>query len=245
MLFFLFSCFETAVADKPTDEMCRHYRKWKKSGISTAALQQGLTYYKQNNYLFDNHTSIAIADYSLSSKKRRFFVFSWEDGAVHKVQVSHGSGKQDKQKWGDLDNDGMLDTCDKDGDQTNMTRVGFFKVGNYYLSENHDPTQWPDLIIEGEEERINGLQLMGLSVTNSEAFSRGVVMHEAMYNAGAAGRQMGKSFGCPAFRPEEGSKIMPLFHHGGMYYSYAPQCETQHQKVLASIPNWEKTCTVQ
>ena len=243
MLFFFIACFEQASAEKPTSDMCKHYRSWKKTGISTAALQQGLSYYQENYDTFDNHTSIAIADYSLSSRKKRFFVFLWKDGSVQKVQVSHGSGTQKKKKWGDLNNDGMLDACDKDGNQQNMTRVGFFKVGEYYLSKRHSPKKWPNLKIEGEKSRINGLRMDGLSSTNKKSRSRGVVMHEATYNAGKPGRQMGKSYGCPAFRPGEGSKIMPYFAHGGMFYAYVPQCKTQYKKVLSDVPNWEKMCT--
>ena len=221
-------------------ELCRNFEHWKQSGISEDALRQGLTYFRDHIDLFPNKKSIAIADYSLSSTKKRFFVFHWEDGAVEKVHVSHGSGAQGKTKWGDPDHDGFLDTCMHNGDPTNMTRVGFFRVAEYYHSTNHTPKQWPFLSIEGEQKNINGLRLDGLSSTNKQARSRGVVMHEATYNTG---RVMGRSYGCPAFRPSEGAEIMPAFAHGGMYYSYVPRCEAQQEEVLKEVEDWEQTCS--
>jgi hypothetical protein len=222
------------------DELCIHFDSWKKSGISEDALRQGLTYIRMHVSDFENTSAFAIADYSLSSRKKRFFVFIWENGSIKKVHVSHGSGLQNKKKWGDINHDGMLDACDHKEDQTNMTRVGFFRASEYYLSATHDPKKWPDLKIEGEKKRINGLRLDGLSSTNNKARPRGVVMHEATYNKSAV---MGRSFGCPAFRPGTGASVMPYFAKGGMYYSYVPQCERQQQKVYTEIPNWEKTCS--
>ena len=80
-------------------QLCVHFDSWKKSGISEDALRQGLTYLRMHVSDFENTSSFAIADYSLSSKKKRFFVFGWADGSIKKVHVSHGSGKQKKKKW--------------------------------------------------------------------------------------------------------------------------------------------------
>ena len=48
----------------------------------------------------------------------------------------HGSGSQDGTKWGDPEHDGVLNACHYNGDQTNMTRVGFFKVAGIIGQES-------------------------------------------------------------------------------------------------------------
>lgn len=247
-LFSIFACFaeevsfeNVGVVDKTNveEKLCVHFSQWKKSGISEDALRQGLTYFRDHISTFENTKAIAIADYHQSSKKKRFFVFEWDTGKVHKEHISHGSGVQKKKKWGDADHNGMLDACDHNGDQTNMTRVGFFRVLDYYLSSKHGPKKWPNLIVSTENKRINGLRLEGLSSTNKASLKRGVVMHEATYNTNAV---MGRSFGCPAFRPGRGSVVMPYFAKGGMFYAYVPQCSTQYKKVQEEISNWSTTC---
>ena len=231
----------TSVLNKKNVEerLCTHFSRWKQSGVSEDALRQGLTFFRDHISEFENTKAFAIADYQISSDKKRFFVFEWETGRMYKEHVSHGSGSQKNKKWGDPNHDGMLDTCDHNLNQSNMTRVGIFKVLDYYLSSTHGPKKWPDLNISGERTRINGLRLKGLSSTNKESLKRGVVMHEATYNTNSI---MGRSFGCPAFRPNRGSVIMPYFAKGGMFYAYAPQCRKQYQKVREEIQNWEDTC---
>ena len=221
-----------------TDEqLCQHFNRWKSSGVSQEALQQALKFYSQEVSTFENSSHFAIADYSKSSKKKRFYLFNWQDGSYKTVHVSHGSGSQDGTKWGDPEHDGVLNACHYNGDQTNMTRVGFFKVAEYYWSKSHSKS-WPELK-PGSSQKRNGVRMDGLSPTNHRARKRGVVMHEANYNRNSI---MGRSYGCPAFRPGEGAPILDKIKRGGLYYSYAPQCSALTAQVLETVSGWETMC---
>ena len=114
---------------------------------------------------------------------------------------------------------------------------------DFYLSTGHDEVVkgrkgWPDLDVRAAGRR-NGLRLRGLSASNQEAMERGVVMHEAFYNEGEV---MGRSYGCPAFRPGEGSPVLEQIADGGLFYGYAPVCEAQMEAPLAQVKGWESIC---
>ena len=229
---------EFSSGNATTDQLCQHFKRWKSSGVSQDALQQALQFYSEELVSFENSSYFAIADYSKSSKTKRFYLFNWQDGSFETVHVSHGSGSQGGKKWGDPEHDGLLNACQHKGDQTNMTRVGIFKVSEYYWSKSHSRS-WPELN-PGGSQRHNGIRMDGLSPTNHQARNRGVVMHEANYNQSSI---MGRSYGCPAFRPGEGGPIIEKIKQGGLYYSYAPQCATLTAEVLETIIGWETKCT--
>ena len=130
--------------------------------------------------------------------------------------------------------DGMLDACQYREDQTNMTRVGFFRTAELYLSSQ----KWPTFSRNGKG-KYSGMRMDGLSKTNKHTRKRAVVMHEADYNQH---RIMGRSFGCPAFRPSEGRAIMNRIREGSLFYAYAPQCSDLYATVLEQVPRWQGTC---
>ncbi len=125
-----------------------------------------------------------------------------------------------------------------------MTRPGFFKTLNLYNSSSHKEQRakngrlskgWPNI-----EKSLNGLRLKGLTVgVNNFAYKRGVVMHEAWYNQGSL---MGRSYGCPAFAPDEAKEILSLIKNGTLFFAYVPQCEEDTKIVGASIKGWQDFC---
>lgn len=232
--------------------VCRHYSKWVAAGVPKAPLQQMLKYYERNQNKFRNQRYLSFADYSQSSSKKRFYLFDMNTGAVTREHVSHGSGYRARNNNGDPNHDGMIDRCShSDGTRTNMTRVGFFQTANFYFSTSHDRSKkgrkgWPNLSTNKSSARVNGLRMVGLSETNKEALSNGVVMHEAFYNQDAMNGMgvMGRSYGCPAFLPGRGAQVMDKIAGGSLFYGYSgDRCSREMNRgPLAQVSGWAKMC---
>ena len=243
MVFFLSCTFwetSTFAKKKGNEDVCTHYQRFLDAGVPKEPLNQALAFYTQKQ--FSNNRYVSIADYTQSSTKNRFYLLDLETGHVQKEKVSHGSGFQKGKKYGDPDHDGMLDSCQHNGDRTNMTRVGFFTTAELYFSSAHDAKKgrkgWPD--IQDSATRYNGLRLKGMSSSNKESYSRGVVMHEANYNKRA---KMGRSYGCPAFVPKKGREIMHKIKEGSLFYGYAPQCVALMKAPIQQVKGWESQCS--
>lgn len=224
-----------------TGSECAHYKDFLAAGVNKKALKQALFFYKQNKRRFTKQRYISIADYSKNSRDKRFYILDMQTGRVQKENVSHGSGSSKYGNPGDPNHDGMLDRCHRSGKSTNpnsryaMTRGGFFETENFYHS-SHNEKGWP--VVAGSN--YNGLKLKGLSSgVNNEAESSGVVMHGAWYNTGAV---MGRSFGCPAFRPDRAKAVLDKIYGGSLYYSYVPQCQTEQGIVDNEVRGWEGMC---
>lgn len=247
---------------------CKHYKKFLNAGVPKEALKQALTYYDKNNKKFKNQNYITIADYSQSSTKKRFFLLDMRTGKVSTEKVSHGSGSAkvngQRIKFADAtinkgqvtrasNHNGRMVRCripskfrkSVQHDQYALTRPGFFKTGEFYMSWSHDEQKkgrkgWPTFRVDGRS--FNGMRMDGLSKgVNDKARAQGVVMHEAYYNTG---KVMGRSFGCPAFPPNKGRDIMEKIAGGSLYYSFVPisGCSEDYNKALKDIPNWERAC---
>ncbi|MFG1494817.1 murein L,D-transpeptidase catalytic domain-containing protein [Halobacteriovorax sp. ZH4_bin.1] len=245
-------------------EDCQFYERFLDQGVPIEALKQSLLYYKENKSKFKNKNYITIADYSQNSKHKRFFLLDMKTGEVKNYKVSHGSGKVRGVTYADAtitdsgrvtrasNHVGRLIRCRVPArakpkhDQWAMTRPGFFKTGEFYMSSSHDERVkgqrgWPTFRTSGRN--YNGMRLDGLSKgVNDKARSQGVVMHEAYYNRGNI---MGRSFGCPAFVPGEGREIMEKINNGSLYYSYVPNegCRSDYNKALKDVKGWERMCT--
>lgn len=100
---------------------------------------------------------------------------------------------------------------------------------------------WPYLG-KGYPADHNGMRMKGLvKGVNDKAKANGVVMHGAWYNQGSG---MGRSYGCPAFHPDEFRSVADALKDGALYYSYTPKCEDDMKLVLKTIPNWKKACSI-
>lgn len=226
------------VVHEPASKVCELFSHFKNLGVPEIPLKQLMTYYYADPSKFKDGY-ISLADYSQNSKQKRFYLMDLNTGSVTQEKVSHGSGNKNKVKYGDRNHDGMLDKCTQsDGSRLNMTRPGFYRVENYYYSASHRK-QWPVL---KSGTSYNGLRMVGLSATNTDALGKGVVMHEANYNSSAG--VMGRSYGCPAFVPKKGAPLMAKMAGGGLFYAYAPVCKAQMDEVLkdTKVKGWEETC---
>jgi hypothetical protein len=219
----------------------KFYDNFISQGVPKQPLEDALKYFKENQNKFENKNVISIADYSIHSSQKRFFLLDMKTGKVTKEVVAHGSGKRDGVRAGDPNHDGILDKCKHTSPaccnqgpgtsgynsstyrscvttkncQQNMTRVGFMKVKNPYQSSQN----FPALDSAGH----NGVRIEGLEDRNFEANSKGIVFHERWYVRGE-GSVQGRSFGCPAFPPGKGAPLLSKMKGGSLYYSYAPQC---------------------
>ncbi len=252
------------VVEKVAPKECRHYGKFLYNGVPKNALKQALMYFQNNKSKFKNQKYISIADYSQNSKNKRFFLLNMETGEVELKKVSHGSGKVGKIRFADAtikngkvttnsNHNGMMKRCripeqyttKKVHSQWALTRPGFFKTGEFYMSQSHDEkvkgrSGWPTFNVGGRS--YNGMKLDGLvSGVNDKSRAQGVVMHEAYYNEGSV---MGRSYGCPAFVPKQGRALMEKITGGSLYYSYVPitDCEKDHNKVLKEVKGWQSMC---
>ena len=252
-----FNTWATTAVD--TASLCETYQGFLQQGVPKNPLKQAMVYFEQNRDKISNQSVITIADYGLHSGQRRFYVLSLPTQKMEKYRVSHGSGSVRGVRWGDRDHNGYLDRCalpkdvvkkSKKHPRFALTRPGFFLTGETYNSRAHDPLNprakqpWPVL---STKPRFNALRLDGLiQGVNDKARSRGVVMHEAFYNQNEL--KMGRSFGCPAFKPQIGRKIINQIKGGSLYYSYVPTqhetCIADMKQVLSTIEGWEGYCEV-
>ena len=142
---------------------------------------------------------LAVIDYSLPSTTPRLWVF---DLAANKLLfrevVAHGQGTGENM---------ARNFSNKDG--SHQTSLGLFRTADTYIGKN------------GYSLRMQGLE----PGTNDAAMSRAIVMHGAPYvnmqMAHQKGR-LGRSWGCPAVRPEVAKQVIDSLKNGQMIFSYYP-----------------------
>lgn len=238
---------ESPQADPISGEACEFYDRFKQSGIDEKPLKQALLFYQKNRKSFPNEKWLSVADYSLRSDKKRFYMLNMQTGEVIREKVSHGSGHQNGKKKGDLRHDGHLDKCHDNGNRTNMTRPGFFKTAEFYRSTSHTDMknyngrkmrEWPFI---DASNRTNAMRLDGLSPgINDHARRRGVVMHGAWYNDIMS--IMGRSYGCPAFESDKAPEVLNRIKDGSLFYAFTPQCSDDQRQIDRQVEGWEGMC---
>jgi hypothetical protein len=142
---------------------------------------------------------LTVIDYSLPSSQPRLFIF---DLAAHKLLfrelVAHGKGS-----GGDLANFFSNDPGSL------ATSIGLFVTADTYQGGN------------GYSLRLRGLE-QGI---NDLAFDRAIVMHGASYVSEEAVKvlgRLGRSWGCPAVRPEISQQIIDTIRGGSPIFAYYP-----------------------
>lgn len=143
---------------------------------------------------------LTVIDYSLPSTQPRLFVF---DLAARKLLfrelVAHGRNSGDNTATHFSNDPGSL-----------ASSVGLFVTDQPYIGGNGY-----SLRLKGLEEGINDM-----------AWSRMIVLHGAAYVSKAAinalGR-LGRSWGCPAVRPEIAQKLIDKIRGGSAIFAYYPE----------------------
>src|SRR5207248_3043312 len=143
---------------------------------------------------------LTVIDYSLPSSQPRLFIF---DLAAHKLLfrelVAHGKGSGDNIANVFSNSPGSL-----------ATSLGLFVTADTYNGGN------------GYSLRLRGLE----EGVNDMAWDRAIVMHGASYVSEEAVKvlgRLGRSWGCPAVRPEIAHKIIDTVRGGSAVFAYYPE----------------------
>lgn len=145
---------------------------------------------------------LAVIDYSRPSTEPRLWVFDLEQARLLFVEhVAHGKGSG-----------GNVATDFSNREGSHQSSLGLFRTGETYHGGN------------GYSMRMDGLE-PGI---NDAARDRLIVMHGAPYVnplvAAAQGR-LGRSFGCPAVRPEVAREVIDTLKQGQLVFAYYPDPE--------------------
>lgn len=145
---------------------------------------------------------LAVIDYTRPSTEPRLWVFDLDERELlYAEHVAHGSGSGDNY----ADSFSNLPG-------SHQSSLGLFVTAETYYGRN------------GYSLRMDGLE-PGI---NDRARARDIVMHGADYVNPAAGQsfgRLGRSWGCPAVRPEVAREIIDLLSGGQLLFAYYPDDE--------------------
>jgi hypothetical protein len=142
---------------------------------------------------------LAVIDYSRPSTEPRLWVFDLDNRTLlFRELVAHGQGTGENMARAFSNRDG-----------SHQSSLGLFRTADTYQGHN------------GYSLRMQGLE----PGTNDAAMTRAIVMHGASYvsaqNARKQGR-LGRSWGCPALRPEVAKQVIDSLKNGQMIFAYYP-----------------------
>ena len=161
-------------------------------------LQKALAAMDNHKNYIVNRDRLALVDFSLASRERRFYLVDLEGGQIeHMWLVAHGKGS-------DLANTGYLQRFSNDPGSNASSRGAYVTATPYYGKH-------------GRSQR-----LIGLDSENNMALDRAIVIHGAGYvdpeMIGEHGR-IGRSFGCFAVEDGEVSRVMSELGEGRLLYA--------------------------
>jgi hypothetical protein len=145
---------------------------------------------------------LAVIDYSQPSTERRLWVFDMiQPRLLFGDYVAHGKGSGENLARTFSNEDGSL-----------QSSIGLFRAGETYVGGN------------GYSLRLDGLE----PGVNDRARARLLVMHGAWYvdplQALEQGR-LGRSYGCPALRPQIAHEVIDTLKQGQLLFAYYPDAE--------------------
>jgi hypothetical protein len=153
----------------------------------------------EDNGLVPKRNLLTVIDYSLPSSQPRMFIF---DLAAHKLLfrelVAHG-----KSSGGNIAN------FFSNSPGSLATSLGLFVTADTYNGGN------------GYSLRLRGLE----EGVNDMAWDRAIVLHGASYVSNEAVKvlgRLGRSWGCPAVRPEVSQQIIDTIRGGSPVFAYYP-----------------------
>lgn len=145
---------------------------------------------------------LAVIDYSRPSTEPRLWVFDLEQARLLFAEhVAHGQGSG-----------GNVATDFSNREGSHQSSLGLFRTGETYHGGN------------GYSMRMDGLE----PGVNDAARDRLIVMHGAPYVnplAAVAQGRLGRSYGCPAVRPEVAREVIDTLKQGQLLFAYYPDPE--------------------
>lgn len=186
------------------------------------ALAAGAVACARKQGVLDSSQHLAVIDYSLPSTQPRLWVFDLERGRLlFQELVAHGRNTGDA-------------TAERfsNAEGSHMSSIGLFKTLEPYYGSN------------GYSLRLAGLD----PGFNDNALARAIVMHGAPYVSAAIAERLGRlgrSWGCPALRPEIARTVIDTLKGGALLFAYYPdrkwltespyfQCDAAPGRVVAA-----------
>ncbi len=148
---------------------------------------------------------LTIIDYQISSYDKRLWVIDMDSGKLlHQEWVAHGMGKP-RGSGGNMER--ALSFSNEHG--TLKSSLGLFLTAETYYGGH------------GYTLRLDGLE-QGI---NDNARERLIVLHGADYVSQdrAEDRLVGRSWGCPAVRPEVSKQLIDTIKGGSLLWVYYPE----------------------
>jgi hypothetical protein len=158
--------------------------------------------------LLEGFRHLAVIDYSRPSTEPRLWVFDVAKGRLlFEELVAHGrnTGEKIARHFSNVEG-------------SKMSSLGLFQTAETYYGSN------------GYSLRLRGLD----AGFNDNAFARAIVMHGAPYVSEAIAERLGRlgrSWGCPAVRPEVARTVIDTLKGGALLFAYYPD-----RKWLAESP---------
>ena len=138
-----------------------------------------------------------MIDYTKPSTEPRFWVFDLNHtGVLFEELVAHGRNTGDNRAVRFSNQPGSL-----------MSSLGVFLTGDTYIGKH------------GLSLRLRGLE----KGVNDNAMERAIVIHAANYvseKAGTREGRIGRSWGCPAVRPEISRQLIETVRGGALLLAY-------------------------
>ena len=154
---------------------------------------------------------LTVIDYSLPSTQPRLFTFNLAtQRIVFRELVAHGKNSGDNETRYFSNSPGSL-----------ATSLGLFVTGMPYIGSN------------GYSLRLRGLE----EGVNDRALERAIVMHGASYVSQAISKtlgRLGRSWGCPAVRPQVARKMIDTLKGGSAIFAYYPDQKWLTQSAFLS-----------
>jgi hypothetical protein len=145
---------------------------------------------------------LAVIDYTRPSTQPRLWVFDLDRGVLlYDEHVAHGRGSGEN-----------FATAFSNRDGSHQSSLGLFATADTYVGGN------------GYSLRMDGLD----PGFNDNARQRLIVMHGAPYvDPGQARRQgrLGRSWGCPALRPQVAHAVIDTLKDGQLLFAYADEAD--------------------
>jgi len=155
---------------------------------------------------------LTIIDYTKPSTERRLWVFDLARTRVlFQEMTAHGKNSGDKQAVRFSNAPNSL-----------MTSLGAFLTGDTYMGKH------------GLSLRLQGLE----KGVNDNSMERAIVIHAAAYISDAIARnkgRIGRSWGCPAVRPEISRSLIESVRGGALVLAYYPDQSWLHNSKLAGL----------
>lgn len=167
-----------------------------KNRIPELAKQKALAYFELYKDKIPNKEYITVFDASAISGKPRLHLIHLPSGQIESYLVAHGKGS-------DSNHDGYAEKFSNEAN-SHATSLGFYLTDTSYTGSNG-----------------YSLKLKGLEATNSNAYSRAIVIHGANYvNAKVAAtlNKVGRSQGCPAVENRYAKSIINKLKNGSILY---------------------------